>query len=615
MDTVDSVRLLRVSEHNIIVLLDKSICAERQAVTKALIWLCQTLRNAPESAPASLYTSAMWNALKYYKWHSEKVLAFILKPLERLELDPRNSCWRDLFQSGIVSYLRPSRDWGVGLEIPFEMMVQLAAVENYFRVEDRTDLYSEQTKFGGYLLYGYYTALIPTEFNPISNSIQWHFESSRNKIINPRELQSTLHSWFKCQDYSLFASCTCFVGWCERAKIVLGTRELPNTVGWSGLPSRTQTLHKQGMTFVGQLSASGPIPIQASIQVGKQYAYVNNVQHFSASKSYAMAIQETSRQVALVYDALAAKAWLVPKLSLLLHLCHTSFAFYRNTGSIAQSEYPIPFARPSCDGSGAAYEALFGKGDTVMRWHGVGEIDKILLRHVLVDINANISDTSRIRELPNRETFLASELMNMIAKPRTANGLAEMTSKGASSSWFSLIEHVDAVFVCTGLGAAIRPVLPASVPNCLCAEIPEKKDFLAAHVRCLKVILQRRGINIDQLPNEALQINKNHHWSLGGQPFQGCPHNCQQTDYWAETDSILQKISKRGFLSPRPTPSPSATSLPITGAVIFGSTLSRGWLEKLEKKKTSESLNSLPARAVTSSESALNQPHRNGRSS
>ena len=130
-----------------------------------------------------------------------------------------------------------------------------------------------------------------------------------------------------------------------------------------------------------------------------------------------------------MYDSTAGKAWLVPKLSLLLHLCHSYFA--RPSSSSSQQtvlDDPVLFAIPLSDGSQAARDALFDKGDVVVRWHGTKEIDKILLRHILVDINRNISDTSWTRELPIRDTLFAPELLTMVAKPGTLNGLAEMTS-------------------------------------------------------------------------------------------------------------------------------------------------------------------------------------------
>ena len=346
------------------------------------------------------------------------------------------------------------------------------------------------------------------------------------------------------------------------------------------------------MTIVGQIGVSGPLPIQPTFQVGREYTYVSNVQNFSASTSYARAIEETSRQTALVYDSAVGIAWLVPKLSLLLHLCQRNLTYYQDDELFLHPGL-IPFAEPSCDGSRAAKEALFDKGDTVLRWYGTRQFDKILLRQILVNINTNVSDTSRIRELPEKTKLLGSELMNMIAGPGTANGLAEVTSKDASNSWFSLAQHVDAIFVCKDLGAAIQPALrdrAVDTARCACREIPEKRDFLAAHVWCLKLILQRRGIHIDQvLSEEGVKIDKHHYWLLTGQPFQACQCPCpqsQQGDYWAKEGRALQKISKQGLLGSKPILRTTGSPPPVTGAVVFGSSSIQSWLERAKSYRT-----------------------------
>ena len=234
-------RLLRANEHYIMVLFDHDQFDVQQGSRRALIWLCQTLRVVPQLPSESLYLSPTWKAIEYQQHETDCVSTFILKPLEAVKANPRTGCWHELFQKGIISYRRISRNWGVGLEISFNLMVQLAAVENYFWLGDEGVTEDTDTHSGGYLLYGFYTALIPTIFEPMQYSIQWHFESSKSKIIDPHNLYSARKGveWYKLRDYHYLAQSTCFVGWCEEANIMLGTKDLPNAVDWSGLPSRT----------------------------------------------------------------------------------------------------------------------------------------------------------------------------------------------------------------------------------------------------------------------------------------------------------------------------------------------------------------------------------------
>ena len=190
-------------------------------MTKALIWLCQTLRCVTGPSPPTVHQSATWNAVDYHEWQADRVSAFILRPLEEQKPDQKNGCWRELFRSGIISHRSSLRDWGNGLQIPFSMMVQLAAVDNYLWVDSENESNLEESTdsniSGGFILYGFYTALIPTQYDISSNSIQWHFERSPEQIINPFDLQATRTQWYKFRDYRFFESCTCFVGWCEVA--------------------------------------------------------------------------------------------------------------------------------------------------------------------------------------------------------------------------------------------------------------------------------------------------------------------------------------------------------------------------------------------------------------
>ena len=288
-ETLDSMRILRATNDHVLVLFSNSQLSKRHSVAKALVWLCQTLRVAPTGPSTRLFQSSAWNAVVYTEWRDDCVSAYILKPLKDLHISPDNGCWQELSQSGIISYQSSTREWGCGLEISFNMMVQLTAVENYFWLEDTGSSDPEQLPSGGYLLYGFYTALVPTRQNLAMKRKQWHFESSKDKIIDPRKLQSTQASWAKQPTCDHFASCTCFIGWCEVANIMLGTKALleTNTLAWSGLPTRSRTLHKKGNTLVGQLGTLNAIPIQATIQAETTFTYVNNIQTFSASDSYA----------------------------------------------------------------------------------------------------------------------------------------------------------------------------------------------------------------------------------------------------------------------------------------------------------------------------------------
>ncbi|KAE9367218.1 hypothetical protein N431DRAFT_429912 [Stipitochalara longipes BDJ] len=530
---------------------------------KALLWLCQAVRLPPASGTFTqlIHLSTICE-IKF------PFSRYFIKPLEPLILKEDN-CWVELFNPGVVASrcLRRSlrRNSGRGLEIPFDMMVQLAAVENCSWIESRSHNTSSRED-GGYVLLGFYTALIPMQASEDGKSIQWHLEHSKGEILQPSSLASIRGDWLMVKDPNVFVKTKCFIGWCGRANVMLGTQDLPNTVAWSGLPTRNRTLHKKGNTATAQVAGTGG-PIQIALQGAQNYEYVTNRQHFKANSAYAGAITEISRQVALVYDSETKQAWLVPKISLLLHLCHTYFQFYKNSSS--QVVDPIPFAVPSADGSQAAEDAFAGNGGTVVIEHS--PTDQILLRQVLVDINTCISEAVKTREAPKGSILLGSELMDLVIKPGTGSDLVEVKMSSPADAWLNLVELVDAILVCSKLGQALKPVPEVPLPTtpCDCMNLPTQSLYLAAHLWCLEKLLERRNCHVSYLQTAVVEIKKDRVWGLSGQPFRQCQHPLNNT-YWADSKNILQKVSRQGLLHSKISATPSVWPVPLQGAVVFG---------------------------------------------
>ena len=85
-------------------------------------------------------------------------------------------------------------------------MVSLAAVEYPI------------VMYGGVVLAGYHTALIPIRLEPAY--VQFHLEIREDGQINPFDLDYSQP--VQVLDWAQFNSMRCFVGWCESAHIKLG---------------------------------------------------------------------------------------------------------------------------------------------------------------------------------------------------------------------------------------------------------------------------------------------------------------------------------------------------------------------------------------------------------
>lgn len=178
---------------------------EKLALLEALVWLCEAIRVPKPSSSLGMSTSSCQvecSSFEFSTLHapnqSESVdacapsssikLCLKLQALSHsLTLKDKN-CWLPLFESGVIAQRpRPEilgsekEDSFHGLEVSFDLMVQLAGVEIPVLID------------GGVILVGYQTALVPTRV--AGSSIQWHLETASESRLNPFKLQSTRSNW------------------------------------------------------------------------------------------------------------------------------------------------------------------------------------------------------------------------------------------------------------------------------------------------------------------------------------------------------------------------------------------------------------------------------------
>ena len=503
--------------------------------------------------------------------------AYKLAPLSTLTgaQAGERSCWTALFSSAVVAddNGRTSRDWGSGLELSFDLMIQLAGVENYCWLGSRNEdgqnkdgqnedgqNEDRRNEDGGYIAIGFFSALVPISRH--GDSVQWHLEGSEGELLSLSEISSKHVTRLMKTSPGELSKLRCFLGWCENADILLGTSSLPPTLSWSGLRQRDTSLKPAGYSFTAQLGGNIG-PLQAVVQGTQLWLSENVCQVFDRDASYAKAIQKASRQVALVFDTTTRRVWLVPKLSLMLHLCHCYFAYH----SKDDEHDLIPFAQPSTDGAMAAKHVLSGQGDIQVFQHGIERDDQIRLRNILVDISNKMARSLSRGVCPRSLRALGPELMDLIAEPGRGALLTEVSSTDfPSAAPTAFITLVDSVYVCSDLGPAIRATgIPGSI-TCSCVTLDENKGYLAAHVKCLESILLKKHRSLHSLQQSPLEINNQTWWTF--KPFTPCNH-LANASFWAVPDRFMQRIScDKGQNLTR---NPCAARVPaVTGAVVFG---------------------------------------------
>ncbi|KAH8648708.1 hypothetical protein BX600DRAFT_475659 [Xylariales sp. PMI_506] len=548
--------------------------SEKWRFIEALAWICGAIRPLPiqgadKAGLCALHKSEMLSTHEILRQghHYLHVRMNCLKRLDHLEVGPAH-CWVSLFESIILVMSSTQRRKTPGLEIPFEMMVDLTAAQNFTRVAT-TRKCKDQIKIehcSGFILIGFYTAIIPVSKD--SDGIYWHLICSET-IIDPHNLVLPT-DWLHSQDIETLRKSKCFLGWGDLANILLGTRHIEYTVGWSGAKKCEKVLERDGYAGQFELGFGEGLPISAKVALEKQWRYRNVIVRYEPHSQYSKAIQELSQHVALVFDRTDQRAWLVPLLSLLLHLCHVYFSHF-NENTLKSD--PIPFAEPSTDGSRAALAALKGSGDLHV-------FEDVTLANVLLDIHGNMQRSSRA--MVDGKILFAGEAMDHILQPGSGSILRTEKLGSPSNEWLGLVKLVDSVSFCGGLGEAMQLVVPDLMQQCTCLQLPKNRYLLGAHNWCLEQVLKRQGSSLTSLAIGDCKIGEKVWLSVRQWPFT-CHHDPQKS-FWGEDARSLQCISKQPKHFSNASNLELASLPPLTGALAFGTPKPR----YLEKRKPIE---------------------------
>ncbi|KAH8745765.1 hypothetical protein BGZ57DRAFT_974389 [Hyaloscypha finlandica] len=568
------------------------------AESECLLRLSQALRCRP---PKLNYPPQVWLSIPLIdivntdspEYDSElqglKYQASTLLPLELIEVKI-SSCWTNLFQPAPVAVAfnglaDVNTSKLTGLKLPFDLMLHLAAIQTVTLVSGTreieafvpaTESQSNSTRMSGfqndnrpsgYVLSGFFTALIPIEES--GDFVRWHLEykkpdvnDAEGELIDPHKLSSTSgNSWLRVADYETLRQKGCVLGWWDEANVMLGTKELPNHVRFSKPSStKSRSLHFKEISTLLQMGASTPVSI--SIQARANFQFVSNVQHFPRDNIYAMALRKMAYDIALVYDGEEHRGWLVPKLSLILHMSHS---YYNTVISPNISTNPIPYAQPSSDGAAAALAALQGKGDTIL--YNCGSDGDILLSSIISTIHANICEANKTREPSKSGKLLTSQYMDMILEPAGGSNITITKAPSSIDTWLGIIDRVGCVIVCAALGEAIQPIVTQSRCTKGCDRLPSGKGYLAAHFWCLEKLLQRRGWELVALQEQAVGINDSWMWALRGDAFSCCVLAAEHKARWETKTVVLQTVSKAHKWKNK---SVQNTVPRVTGAAVFG---------------------------------------------
>jgi hypothetical protein len=450
----------------------------------------------------------------------------MLEPLAPLK-SAGNGCWLPLFRRCVISARRarerPS-GFGRGLEASFERLIELAAVEIRVPVD------------GGCVFLGYQTILVPYGFKSFpsgDNYLQFHLEySKKGGQINPFHPKTQRSNpILRSNEYEISANTRCFLGWCPCGQINLGTKALSNKPIYSCTEAKARTLHLKGLSVGAQAGPGGMFQGGLSCQVTGEY--VSNLLRFRPHISYPKMLNNTSKEVAVIIDDATRRSWMVPKLSLLLHMAHC-WVGSGAPGLIHPDS--IPYVDPHRDGNQVA-ECLATRGDDIVC--GVpGTEDVVTLRTLLLGLNVNLIDSRQLTE-PAREAsvfqdghIFAFEFLDLVREPGRGTSMRKVPV--GDSGWLRICHNVDAVVVCGDLGDAITPAAPIASWSLACNTLPPGQHYLAATVSCLRLIIEGSGGS--KSSRMCLELRSN--------PFITCTHDEKGRETCWERKELFQGIVK-----------------------------------------------------------------------
>ena len=536
---------------------------EYDSLIETLDWFCKSVRIRP-AANGHFVASASYH-LEPTRDPGTKIDH--PRGIVRLQLSTfslfEDNCWLSLFDSCVVveTPVRARQRRGKGLEMSFDLMVDLAASESCIRVK------------GTQILLGYRTVLYPVAIHEkgvqfYEDCVQFHLITTSHGQINPYTLELKNALPISEEDdllaftYSRFGRrMRCVVGWCDIAHINLGTKRLPTTIKYSGGKDQPKSLVSDGYATLGQIGLSAPFSAIGGLQ--KNFKYASHRIRFTPFDNYRCLLHDSSRQPVVLYDAEQRRCWLVPKLNVLLHMSQA----YSAT-SAAGPAAEIPYAEPETDAE-ALKSMLALAGETSVSEDPTAEL---LLRELMFQLSVRLLNTTDALRESSRGKLYGFEYRDIIHEPGKGSCMKELNIK---ADWIDLVNEVGTVIVCSGLGEVISAAGDSRKCDA-CNTVPKDRDYFTATIPCLLRLAEQRNVDLT-VGNDYIKIADKSVWKLVEDPFLPCPHGSNSNESCWERRGLVQQLARLGFLHlqalfrPGKTPpARPARALPPNGAVVFG---------------------------------------------
>lgn len=515
---------------------------------KILVSIAQQLAWLAAISRTSSFDDITCSHLQFWHVGGKEFEITVLDDRRLLERD--EMCWHPLFAKTVIAYgfPVPPRNGEIGVEIPFDIMLHLARITYAVAYDD------------GLVLSGFSTLLFPSAYHeqisqtvPQPHSVQWHLVTGADdstRISAGAELARYDHDWVKIKDEELLRSARTFLGHCRVAFVHLGTENS----GFLDVSESSLADDKPNPAISvrsGSIGTSGMGIFGASMNV--EAVLPRGLARLTKIDYYNDIVWTAKNTPIILYDADQQHAWLVPMLSVILHMAHAWVAIHT-------PDIKLPYAQPGWNGGQAAYDiiARFSRLELQKSLEDdtpyfLKDLVKRLWEHLISCFDSTTLDSRRNRGMieTGHPKLRGWEYMDIIDPP-VQSKMKEQALDRSGCGWELLAEDV-LLLVCKGLGEVIQPAQPDSI----CAElypVQQGSKYLTASVACLRYLSQKRGMGVT-----CTKLADHVFWPPPSPNlFDDCSHGIERPCHKA-----LQQLVKKECHG-------STAAVPAEGAVFFG---------------------------------------------
>ncbi|MCJ1333616.1 hypothetical protein MMC10_010316 [Thelotrema lepadinum] len=453
-----------------------------------LAWLASSLRPAADD---DFYISYTYSPARFSLSTLEKI-----NPIAQSNLiaadnrrDSTKSCWESLVEgpcvSGFPLTFRPKEY--VGLEIDFDTLLKLACIQ--YPVHHRNTI----------AFRGWHTLLYPVSASSNFDCIQWHIVCSDTpddpRLTDELAKLGDINGW-KSNDVNVIRNARSFLGYARRVDVGLGTQSysLQDASEKSGakVEEAGGVFWQKKVTFSLGPSFAG----FGNAAIGGELGFRKpQVAKMAAFNNFKRVLQRSAQTPVLMYDVKRCTAWLVPELSVVLHMTRSWFT---ELGDPADDDITkLPAAELKEDGGKAALRSIEKNEHLRLKQkHNSSSWDFMSI----IKDSVNILHACRQTRDPAESIYAQSWIGSKFHNPRLYGwDLADLLVAHASTlrkettldinpkdKWISHIANHPSMLVlfCKNIDQPITLANPSEICR-YWDPIPPGRNYLIATARCL----------------------------------------------------------------------------------------------------------------------------------